>query len=153
MTRKQQEFYRMIINQMVDYNEDFYKEFTIKRIEQIVDNDLKILLENINLDKDKIIKKKGYMTYTKFIYYADKMIDSMVNNSMRIGISKVDELYNKRALLLKTIENQTSTIKERNELIENLNNKVLMFKDNGKNILDQCDYYIISKFGFFNFFD
>ena len=74
MTRKQQEFYRIIANQVVDYNEDFHKEFTIKRIEQISDDKLKYLLEDLNTDKDKIGKKKGYMTYVKFVHYADKII-------------------------------------------------------------------------------
>jgi len=153
MTRKQQEFYRIITNQMFDFNEDFHSDFTIKRIEQIEDDKLKYLLEDINTDKDQIIKKKGFVTYAKFIYYADKMIDNAIALTMKPSISKVDELYNKRALLLNTIENQTKSIKERNELIENLKNKVVMFKDDGKNILDECDYYIIEKFGFYNFFD
>ena len=153
MTRKQQEFYRMIANQMVDYNEDFHKEFTIQRIEKIQDNNLKYLLENINIDKDKIVKKKGYMTYSKFIYYADKMIDNMVLKNMLPKISKVEELYQKREMLLKTIENQTSTIGQKNDLIENLKNKVVMFKDKDKNILDTIDYFIIEQFGFYNFFD
>jgi len=153
MTRKQQEFYRIITNQMFDFNEDFHSDFTIKRIEQIEDDKLKYLLEDINTDKDQIVKKKGFVTYAKFIYYADKMIDNAIALTMKPSISKVDELYNKRALLLNTIENQTKSIKERNELIENLKNKVVMFKDDGKNILDECDYYIIEKFGFYNFFD
>ena len=153
MTRKQQEFYRMIANQMVDYNEDFHKEFTIQRIEKIQDDNLKYLLENINIDKDKIVKKKGYMTYSKFIYYADKMIENMVLKNMLPKISKVEELYQKREMLLKTIENQTATIEQKNNLIENLKNKVVMFKDKDKNILDTIDYFIIEQFGFYNFFD
>lgn len=153
MTRKQQEFYRILANQIVDYSEDFHKEFMIKRIEQIPDDKLKYLLEDINVDKDKIIKKKGYTTYAKFIYYADKMIENNINNIMLPKISKVEELYNKRSLLLKTIEDQTNSIQEKNELIENLKNKTVMFKDNDKNILDECDYYIIDKFGFYQFFD
>ncbi|MDB2405480.1 hypothetical protein N9W00_00910 [Arcobacteraceae bacterium] len=153
MTRKQQEFYRIITNQMFDFNEDFHSDFTIKRIEQIEDDKLKYLLEDINTDKDQIVKKKGFVTYAKFIYYADKMIDNAIALTMKPNITKVDELYNKRALLLHTIENKSKSIKERNELIENLKNKVVMFKDDGKNILDECDYYIIEKFGFFNFFD
>ena len=28
-----------------------------------------------------------------------------------------------------------------------------MFKDNGKNILDKIDYFIIEQFGFYRFFD
>ena len=153
MTRKQQEFYRIIVNQMIDFNEDFHKEFTINRIEQISDDNLKYLLEDINTDKDNIVKKKGYITYAKFIYYADKMIDKKIELSMKPQTSKVDELYNKRALLINTIQNQTKSLQERNELIENLKNKVVMFKDNGKNILDEIDYFIIEQFGFYNFFD
>ena len=153
MTKKQQEFYRIIANQIVDYNEDFHKEFTIKRIEQISDDNLKCLLEDINVDKDKIVKKKGYMTYSKFIYYADKIIDTSIQNAMLPNESKVEELYKKRALLLNTIEKQTSNLKQRNDLIENIANKQLMFKDNDKNILDQIDYFIIEQFGFYNFFD
>lgn len=153
MTKKQQEFYRIITNQMFDFNEDFHSDFTIKRIEKIEDDKLKYLLEDINTDKDQIVKKKGFITYAKFIYYADKMINSKLSLLIEDKISKVEQLYNKRALLLHTIETQTKTIKEKNELIENLKNKVIMFKDNGKNILDECDYYIIEKFGFYNFFD
>ncbi|MEA3353610.1 MAG: hypothetical protein U9Q33_07335 [Campylobacterota bacterium] len=153
MTRKQQEFYRILANQIVDYSEDFHKEFMVKRIEQIPDDKLKYLLEDINVDKDKIIKKKGYITYAKFIYYADKMIENSIENIMLPKISKVEELYNKRAVLLKTIEDQTNSIHEKNNLIEDIKNKVMMFKDNDKNILDECDYYIINKFGFYQFFD
>ncbi|MEA3384217.1 MAG: hypothetical protein U9Q20_06045 [Campylobacterota bacterium] len=153
MTKIQVKFYNIIIKQIIDYEEIFHKEFIKARIEQIPDDQLKYLLENINLDKDKIVNKKGYMTYAKFIYYADKMIDSIVSKNMLPKISKVEELYNKRSLLINTIENQTTTIQERNDLIENLKNKVVMFKDKDKNILDEGDYFIIEKFGFFNFFD
>lgn len=153
MTRKQQEFYRMIANQMVDYNEDFHKEFTIKRIEQISDDNLKILLDNIHTDKDKVARKKGYITYAKFIYYADKMLEDKVELLLESKISKVDELYNKRELILKTIQNEAPSISKKNELIQKIQDKILMFKENNKNILDDCDYYIIEKFGFFNFFD
>ncbi|MCD4759076.1 MAG: hypothetical protein K8R39_12455 [Arcobacteraceae bacterium] len=154
MTRKQQEFYRILINQMMDFNEDFHKEFTIARIEQISDDNLKYLLEDINTDKDNIVKKKGYITYAKFIYYADKMIDKKIELTMKPQTSKVDELYNKRELLLNTIHNQTKSLQERNDLIENLKNKVVMFKkEDGKNILDEIDYFIIEQFGFYNFFD
>lgn len=153
MTKKQQEFYRVLINQMMDFNEEFHKEFTIKRIEQISDNNLKYLLENINIDQDNIIKKKGYITYAKFIYYADKMIDEKIKLTLEPKISKIDELHNKRELLLNTIHNQTKSLKEKNELIENLKNKVVMFKKNEKNILDEIDYFIIEQFGFYNFFD
>ena len=62
---------------------------------------LKYLLEDINTDKDKIIRKKGYITYAKFAYYADKMLDGMVESKMLPKISKVDEIYKKRELLLK----------------------------------------------------
>jgi hypothetical protein len=153
MTRKQQEFYRILINQMMDFNEDFHKEFTIKRIEQISDDNLKYLLEDINIDKDNIVKKKGYITYSKFIYYADKLIEKKAQLIMKPKKDKVEELYNKRALLLNTIQNQTKSLQERNTLIENLQNKIVMFKDNDKNILDDVDYFIIEQFGFYNFFD
>lgn len=153
MTRKQQEFYRIIANQVVDYNEDFHKEFTIKRIEQISDDKLKYLLEDLNTDKDKIGKKKGYMTYVKFVHYADKIIDNSINNEMLPYKSKVEELYKKRDILINTISTQAPTIAKKNELIQKLENKLIMFKDNGKNILDEIDYFIISKFGFYNFFD
>jgi len=153
MTKKQQELYRIITNQMFDFNEDFHKEFTIERIEKIADNNLKYLLENITIDKDRIVKKKGFVTYAKFVYYADKMIEEEIQNAMLPNHSKVEELYNKRELLLHTIETQTNTISEKNKLIEDLSNKKIMFKDNGKNILDEIDYFIIEKFGFFNFFD
>ena len=153
MTRKQQEFYRIIANQIVDYNEDFHKEFTIKRIEQIADDKLKYLLEDINTDKDKIGKKKGYMTYVKFVHYADKIIDNSINNEMLPYKSKAEELYKKRDILINTISTQAPTIAKKNELIKNLENRLIMFKDNGKNMLDEIDYFVISKFGFYNFFD
>jgi len=154
MTRKQQEFYRMIANQIFDYNEDFHKEFTIKRIEQIPDGKLQYLLEDITVDNDNIVKKKGFLSYAKFVYYADKMIENNINSTMLANKDKVGELYQKRELLLHTIEQQTSSISQRNELIKNLESKKLMFKDeNGKNILDNIDYFIISKFGFYSFFD
>ena len=153
MTRKQQEFYRIIANQVVDYNEDFHKEFTIKRIEQISDDKLKYLLEDLNTDKDKIGSKKSYMTYVKFVHYADKIIDNNISNGMLPYKSKVEELYKKREILINTISQQAPTIAKKNELINKLENKVIMFKDNGKNMLDEIDYFIISQFGFYNFFD
>lgn len=153
MTKTQIKFYNIIIKQIVDYEEIFHKEFIKSRIEKIPDEKLKYLLEDINTDKDKIIRKKGYITYAKFAHYADKMINSMIDAKMLPKISKVDELYKKRELLLKTIEDQTSTIQQRNDLIRDLENKVIMFKENDKNILDEIDYFIIGKFGFYNFFD
>ncbi|MDC0932434.1 hypothetical protein OAR97_01170 [Arcobacteraceae bacterium] len=153
MTKKQQELYRIITNQMFDFNEDFHKDFTIERIEKIEDNKLKYLLENITVDKDNIVKRKGFVTYAKFVYYADKMIEEELENAMLPNHSKVEELYKKRELLLNTIETQTNTLSEKNQLVEDLKNKKIMFKDNGKNILDEIDYFIIERFGFFNFFD
>jgi len=153
MTKKQQELYRIITNQMFDFNEDFHKDFTIERIEKINDNKLKYLLENITVDKDQIVKRKGFVTYAKFVYYADKMISEELQNAMRPNHSKVNDLYKKRELLLHTVETQTNTIAQKNKLIEDLKDKKIMFKDNGKNILDEIDYFIIDKFGFFNFFD
>ncbi|MGB5792127.1 hypothetical protein, partial [Poseidonibacter sp.] len=67
--------------------------------------------------------------------------------------SKVEELYAKRELLLNTIENQTTSISQKNQLIQDIEERKLMFKDNGKNILDEIDYFIIEQFGFYNFFD
>lgn len=153
MTKTQKKFYDIIINQMVDYEEIFHKEFIKSRIEKIPDQMLKYLLENINTDKDKIIRKKGYITYTKFAYYADKMIDNIVADKMLPKVSKVDQLYKKREILLNTIENQTTSIQQRNQLIDDLKNKKIMFQENGKNLLDKIDYFIIDKFGFYNFFD
>ena len=153
MTRKQQEFFTIITNQMFDFNEDFHSDFTIERIEKISDDKLKYLLEDITVDKDKIVNKKGFVTYAKFVYYADKLIEAELQKMMLPNISKVDELYKKRELLLNTIEKQTHSISERNLLIENLQNKKMMFKDKGKNILDEIDYFIIDQFGFYNFFD
>jgi hypothetical protein len=153
MTKKQQEFYRIITNQMFDFNVEFHKDFTIERIEQISDDKLKYLLEDITVDKDSIVKKKGFVTYAKFVYYADKILRKELKNAMIPNHSKVDELYNKRKLLLYTIEKETKNIAEKNQLIQNLENKKIMFKDNGINILDELDYYIINKFGFYNFFD
>ena len=153
MTRKQQEFFTIITNQMFDFNEDFHTDFTIERIEKIEDNKLKYLLENITVDKDKIVYKKGFVTYAKFVYYADKMIEDKLKTAMLPNHSKVDELYKKRDLLLYTIENESKNIAERNQLIQNLEDKKVMFKDKNKNILDDIDYFIIDKFGFFNFFD
>lgn len=153
MTKKQQEFYRIITNQMFDFNEDFHKEFTIERIEKIDDNKLKYLLEAITVDADTIVKKKGFVTYAKFVYYADKMIEEELKNAMLPNHSKVEDLYSKRELLLHTIENQTASITQKNQLIQDIEERKLMFKDNGKNILDEIDYFIIEQFGFYNFFD
>lgn len=153
MTKKQQELYRIITNQMFDFNEDFHKEFTIERIEKIDDNKLKYLLENITVDKDNIVKRKGFVTYAKFVYYADKLIEEELRSAMLPNHSKVEELYTKRELLLHTIQTQTKSLTEKNQLIEDLENKKIMFKDDGKNILDEIDYFIIDQFGFFNFFD
>lgn len=153
MTRKQQEFFTIITNQMFDFNEDFHSDFTIERIKQIQDNQLKYLLEDITVDKDNIVKKKGFLTYAKFVYYADKILKKELENAMLPNHSKVDKLYNKRKLLLYTIEKETKNITEKNQLIQNLEDKKIMFKENGINILDELDYYIINKFGFYNFFD
>ncbi len=153
MTRKQQEFYRLLVNQMVDFNEDFHKEFTIKRIEKIEDDKLKYLLEDITTDKDKISKRKGYLTYSKFVYYADKLLESHLQIDLKSKESKIDELYQKREWLLQSISNEAKSLDDRNKLIDGIKTKTLMFNQNGKNILDECDYYIIEKFGYFNFFD
>jgi len=153
MTKTQLKFYNLITKQIIDFDIIFHKDFIIQRIEQIKDKNLKYLLENINIDKDNVVNKKGYMTYVKFIHYADKMIENNLQLAMKPQISKIDELYNKRELLLKTIEDKTKSIKEKNELIESIKNKTMMFKDNDKNILDETDYFIIEQFGFFNFFD
>lgn len=153
MTRKQQEFYRLLVNQLVDFNEDFHKEFTIKRIESIHDDKLKYLLEDITTDKDKIAKKKGYMTYAKFVYYADKLLESTLQLELKSKFQKVEELYDKRQWLLQSIENQSNSLEDRHKLILGLKEKTLMFNKDGKNILDECDYFIIENFGYFNFFD
>lgn len=153
MTRMQQEFYRIITNQMIDFIEDFHREFTIERIEKIQEKKLRFLLENITVDKDKIVNKKGFLTYSKFVYYADKMIEEESEKIVSINSSKIEELLQKRDFLLYTLETHTPILSKRHQLIQDLSEKKLMFKKNGKNILDEIDYFIIEKFGFYNFFD
>ncbi|MEA3511959.1 MAG: hypothetical protein U9R37_00005 [Campylobacterota bacterium] len=154
MTKTQIKFYNLITKQIIDFDVIFHKDFIIQRLEKITDEKLKYLLENINIDQDKIVNKKGYTTYAKFAYYADKMINEKLELQLENKISRVDELYNKRAILIDTIDKQSSTMNERLELIENLKTKKLMFKnDNGKSILDSIDYFIIEQFGFNEFFD
>ncbi|MDB4257271.1 hypothetical protein N9818_00295 [Arcobacteraceae bacterium] len=153
MTKIQLKFYNLITKQIVDFDVIFHKDFIIQRLEKIQDEKLKYLLENINIDKDKITYKKGFLTYAKFVYYADKILKKELENAMLPNHSKVDNLYNKRKLLLYTIEKETKNITERNQLIQNLEDKKIMFKEYGLNILDELDYYIINKFGFYNFFD
>ena len=138
---------------MFDFNEDFHSDFTIERIEKIPEDKLKYLLEDITVDKDKIVNKKGFVTYAKFVYYADKLIEKELQKAMLPNHSKIEELYEKRALLLHTIETQTDTITQKNQLIDDLKNKKMMFKENSKNLLDETDYFIIEQFGFYNFFD
>jgi len=153
MTKTQLKFYNLITKQIVDFDVIFHKDFIIQRLEKIEDEKLKYLLESINIDKDQITYKKGFVTYAKFVYYADKIIEEELQTAMLPDYSKVTELYKKRDLLLATIESQTSTISQKNKLIQDLQDKKLMFKDKGKNILDEIDYFIIEKFGFYNFFD
>jgi len=153
MTKTQIKFLNIIIKQIVDYEEIFHKDFIKQRIEKIPDEKLKFLLENINIDKESIVKRKGYITYAKFIYYADKMIADIIKDSSKIYLSKVELLYKKRELLLQTIAKEAPMIEQRNKLIKDLENRMIMFKDNGKNILDQLDYFVIEQFGFFRFFD
>lgn len=157
MTNLQQDFYKFIRQQIIEFNEDFQEEMTISRIEKIPDESLQYLLDEIYSDKDNVSTKryKGYVTYQKFIYYTDKYINVNIKNLLTTNNkeSKVEELYNKREWLLQGISAQSNSMDERNNLIEGLKNKTLMFKTDGKNILDECDYFIIEKFGFFNFFD
>jgi len=153
MTKIQLKFYNLITKQIVDFDIIFHKDFIIQRLEKIEDEKLKYLLERINIDKDQITYRNGFVTYAKFIYYADKMIEEELQAAMLPNHSKVTELYKKRELLLATIQSETSTISQKNQLIQDLQDKKLMFKDKGKNILDEIDYFIIEKFGFYNFFD
>jgi hypothetical protein len=152
MTKTQTKFYNMLKNQMVDFEEIFHKEFMIQRIEKINDNDLKYLLEDIYNDNDRL-SRKGYITYAKFIHYADKFTKNIAEKLAAPHLDKVEELYNKRQLLLSSIEKSAKSIADRNRIINDIENKKLMFNQNGKNILDECDYYIIKKFGFYQFFD
>ena len=154
MTHLQHEFYKLLRSQMVDFNEEFHEEFTKERLEKIEDDRLKYLLDDIYKDKDNLTKKKGFLTYAKFIYYADKLIEKNLTKKLQPTIPKVDELYNKREQLLKSIELASKgSLSKKNQLIEDLQNRKLMFKSDGKNILDSLDYYIIDKFGFYNFLD
>jgi len=154
MTKIRQKFYDMIINQIVDFNPIFHKEFIQTRISKIPEDKLRFLQENILTNQDKI-GKKGYIDYNKFVYYADKLIKEQQLQTLQLPnqISKVDELYEKREMLIQTLLNTTNSIKQRNQLIENLKTKKSIFEIDGKNILDACDYYIIEQFGFYNFFD
>lgn len=152
MTKIQIRFYNMIKEQMVDYQEVFHKEFLIKRIEKIPDNDLKYFLEQLNIDADKF-SKKGYITYAKFLHYADKFIEKEIKHIAQSKHSKIEELYKKRELMLLSIEQTAKNLEHRNSIIEDIKQKRLMFKDNNKNLLDSLDYFIIDKFGFYQFFD
>ena len=152
MTKKQRSFKKMITDNMVDYNEDFQSEFINQRIEKISDEQLKDLLEMITTNKDKIGSLRA-TTYKQFVYYADKLIEANLNKTLLPYSKKVDQLYEKRELLLYTIDKNTDTISSRNRLIAKIESKELMFQDGGKNILDEVDYEIIKRFGFYNFFD
>lgn len=152
MTKMQQKFYNMLKQQMVDFDEIFHKEFMIEKISKIPDEKLKYLLEDINLDKDKITKR-GYITYAKFAHYALKIINTLIDKLAAPKLSHVDKLLKKRNILLKTIENTASNIKEKNQLVDDIASKKLMFNKDGKNILDKIDYFLIERYGFYRFFD
>jgi len=155
MTSLQQEFYKLIRQKVIEFNEDFHEEMTIQRLEKIPDEQLKYLLDDIYSDKDAIAPKKhkGYITYAKFIYYTDKKLEQQSHLLLDQKLPQVDELYEKREMLIQLLLNSTNSINERNQLIENIQTKKSIFEIDGKNILDQCDYYIIEQFGFYNFFD
>jgi hypothetical protein len=154
MTKIQQKFYDMITNQIVDFSPIFHKEFIQERIQKIPEHQLRFLQENIITNKDKI-GKKNYIDYSKFTYYADKMINEQTQQ-LCYGLdtgSKAQELYKKREMLIQLILDNTNSIDERNKFIENIKTKQTIFQQDGKNILDAIDYYIIEQFGFYNFFD
>ncbi len=154
MTEKQRSFIKLLTDNMMDYDESFHKSFIQQRVKQIPQEKLKDLLEAININKDKIDSFRN-KTYKQFVYYADKMIDTQIKENLQLPNkhSKVEELYQKREMLIQLILDNTSGISERNKLIENIQNKKTIFETEGKNILDEVDYYIIEQFGFYNFFD
>lgn len=152
MTKTQQRFFNLLKQQIVDFDETFHKQFMIQRISQIPDDQLKYLLENINLDKDKI-SKKGYITYAKFIHYCDKMLDNLTISLMTPKLNIIDKLLQKRDQLIRAIDENVSTLEEKNRLINDIKDKKLMFKVDNKNILNKIDYFLIDKFGYYNFFD
>ena len=155
MTSLQQEFYKLIRQKVIEFNEDFHEEMTIQRIEKIPDEQLKHLLDDIYSDKDTIAPKKhkGYITYAKFIYYTDKRLEQQSHLLLDKKLPQIDELYKKREMLIQILSNSTNSISERNQLIQNFQIKKSIFEIDGKNILDETDYYIIEQFGFYNFFD
>ena len=154
MTEKQRGFIKLLTDNMMDYDESFHKSFIYERIKQIPEDKLKYLLEAINMNKDKIDSFRN-KTYKQFVYYADKLINEELKKTLKLPNknSSVDELYEKREMLIQTLLNSTNSINERNQLIENLQSRKSIFEVNGKNILDERDYYIIEQFGFYNFFD
>lgn len=154
MTEKQRSFIKLLTDNMMDYDESFHKSFIYERIKKIPEDKLKYLLEDININKDKIDSFRN-KTYKQFVYYADKLIKEQIKQNLQLPnkTSKVDELYQKRELLIESILNNTNSIDERNKLIENIKTKKSIFEVGGKNILDAVDYYIIEQFGFYNFFD
>jgi len=152
MTKTQQRFYNLLKQQIVDFDETFHKQFIIERISKIADDKLKYLLEDINTDKDEI-SKKGYITYAKFIHYCDKMLENTTESLVAPKLDIIDTLLKKRDQLIRSIDETATSLEEKNRLIDDIKNKKLMFKVDNKNMLTQIDYFLIDKFGYYNFFD
>ncbi|MBD3841562.1 MAG: hypothetical protein IE909_06695 [Campylobacterales bacterium] len=152
MTKTQTKFYNIIKNQIIDFEELFHKEFTLDRIQKIDENRLKFLLEDINTDKDNF-SKKGYITYAKFCYYADKYIEQQIDQTLLLQNDFITNLIAKRDLVIKTLDESSKSFEHKRNLIEQIKNKQLMFKHNGKNIFTEHEYAIIEQFGFEQFFD
>jgi len=154
MTKIQIKFFNLISNLIIDFDAIFHKDLIIVKIKKIDEDKLKYLLENITEDKDNLIKNKTYTTYAKFVYYANKMIDSDLAKQTLPYNSTIDILLEKRRKLIDAVANQQLNMAKRKQLIDDIASKKLMFKgDDGKSLLSVQEYYILNQFGFYSFLD
>jgi len=148
MTNTQAAYFTKLTNQMFDYDRITDKELIVEHIERIPDNKLKSFYEK--LLKDKLTKKKGFISMITFVNLADIEIQKYIGAELANLQPQIDILFSKREQVQKIISDMYA--QERADFILALTNKKAMFGTKEDPFFNEIETFVIEKqFGWNSF--
>jgi hypothetical protein len=141
MTNTQTAYFTKLTGQMIDYDRITDKELLIEHIEQIPDNKLKGFYEK--LLKDKLTRKKGFISMITFINIAEIEVQKHIGAELAKLQPQIDVLFNKREHIQYLISNMKS--EEKYQFISGLESEKTIFGTKKEPYFDKIEIFVIEK--------
>ena len=141
MTNTQTAYFTKLTNQMFDYDRITNKELIVEHIERIPDHKLKSFYEK--LLKDKLTRKKGFISMITFLNIAEVEVQKHIGAELAKLQPQIDILFYKREQVQYIISNMKS--EEKYQFIRDLESKKTIFGTKKEPYFNEIETFIIEK--------